>query len=209
MNLLIDLHYFTPVTSFEISNGISNIVFEQYEFHQKMSFRNRCQIAGADGLINLSIPLEKGRDQKTLVKNVRIAAKEDWQGQHWKTICSCYSKSPWFEFYRDELESIYRQRRQFLFDWNMVCFEWIRKVLPYKPAVGLTESWQPEYPAEEYLDWRSKLMPKNIAGFPAVKYHQVFEERTGFLPNLSILDLLFCEGKNAAGILNRHMPENG
>ena len=98
MNLISDIQYFPSIILFKNLNKITNIVFEQYDRHQKMTFRNRCQLAGADGIIQLSIPLEHGRDQRTIMKEVRIAGRQDWQGQHWKTIVSCYNRSPWFEF---------------------------------------------------------------------------------------------------------------
>src|SRR5262249_50170946 len=119
--------------------------------------------------------------------------------QHWKTIVSCYNRSPWFDFYRDELEELYRQPFDLLLDWNLRCLEWTFRVLGIDRGIGLTEEYMADYPAAEEMDWRGKLQPKNReswgAGMP--RYRQVFEERTGFIPGLSILDLIFCEGKNA------------
>jgi hypothetical protein len=204
MNLIVDLQYFPSYILYKILNKSSNIIFEQYDFYQKMSFRNRCQVAGAQGRVNLSIPLAKGRDQKTLMKDVRIANNLRWQDNHWKTILSCYSRSPWFEFYRDELERLYLRPFVFLLDWNMACFEWTRGVLASPVPVGLTDTYQAHYNEDEWLDWRGRLLPKNILdaahGAPIV-YRQVFEEITGFIPNLSILDLLFCEGQRARSLL--------
>jgi len=173
-----------------------------------MSFRNRCQIASAQGRINLSIPLAKGRDQKTLMKDVRIADTYSWQDQHWKTILACYSRSPWFEYYRDELEQLYSRPFIFLKDWNLACFEWTCRALALPVRVAFTEAWRPEYEGE-WLDLRGKLAPKNILetdlAVPVV-YRQVFEEITGFIPNLSILDLLFCEGQRARSLLAQVSP---
>lgn len=211
MNLITESQYFPNINLYRISPGFSNIIFEQCEFYQKMSFRNRCQIAGSEGVINLNVPLEKGRDQKTLMKDVRIADVQPWQAQHWKTIVSCYSRSPWFEFYRDELEGLYKTRFDFLVDWNVACFEWSRKTLKLPIGVSLTDRYQPVYDTGEGVDWRGKFMPKNRVAdsmtlplatpsgeqVAPIRYRQVFEERTGFLPGLSILDLLFCEGKEA------------
>jgi len=207
------------------------MIFEQYESYQKMSFRNRCRIAGAEGVIDLSIPLVRGRDQKALMKDVRISAAQPWQSQHWKTILSCYSRSPWFEFYRDELEGLYKKQWDFLLDWNLACFEWTVRVLGISIPVSLTESYEKGYPPDQVADWRGKILPKHRAGNTAglsedmtrlsagmaglsacmtglsdagsaddsgmPPYRQVFGERIGFIPNLSVLDLLFCEGKQA------------
>jgi hypothetical protein len=199
MNLIADTQYFAPFSFYKISYKSSNIIFEQYETWQKMSFRNRCRIAGAEGPIDLSIPLAGGRDQKALVKEVRIAAGKGWQDRHWKTIVSCYSRSPWFDHHRDELEGLYRRHEKFLLDWNLLCFEWSMKALGMARLVELTDSYQKTYPPEEVLDWRGKSVPGMAAEAP--RYRQVFEERIGFLPDLSILDLLFCEGRNAISYL--------
>lgn len=188
-----------------------------------MSFRNRCQVAGPQGVVDLSIPLVSGREQKTLVKEVRISNRLPWAAQHWKTIMSCYSRSPWFDHYREELEGLYRRRFDYLLDWNLACFDWSVRMLGLSIPVRLTEGWVREYLPGEVMDWRGKLRPRDREsgwscggpdaggmdvregvegmGGEAIRYRQVFEERTGFIPNLSILDLLFCEGKNARGYL--------
>src|SRR5882762_8185722 len=142
MNLISDIQYFPSVILFKNLNKITNIVFEQYDRHQKMSFRNRCQLPGADGVIQLSIPLEHGRDQRTILKEVRIAGRQDWQGQHWKTIVSCYSRSPWFEFYRDDLLRLYRRPFVFLLDWDLECFEWAARMLGRSLEISLTGSYR-------------------------------------------------------------------
>jgi hypothetical protein len=232
MQLLVDLQYFPSIILYKILYNFSNIIFEQYESYQKMSFRNRCQVVGAEGVIDLSIPLVRGRDQKTLMKDVGISNAQPWQSQHWKTIVSCYSRSPWFEFYRDELEGLYGKQWNFLLDWNLVCFEWTMKALGISIPVSVTESYEKEYAADKVTDWRGKILPKHLAGGmarpgkgmaglsegmaglrgagladssitgsadegEARPYRQVFGERIGFIPNLSVLDLLFCEGKQS------------
>ena len=243
MNLLIDLQYFPSVILFKIINKTSNVVFEQYDFYQKMSFRNRCTIAGAQGPVHLSIPLEKGRDQKTLMKDVRIAGTRKWQDQHWKALLASYSRSPWFDYYRDSLESLYHKSFDFLMDWDLACFEWSLGALAWPVETTLTEAYRKDH-GEGWLDGRGKILPKNILtgqpeqeGAPAagqlsssaagaagetgrrlvsvadsweplrsaladppLRYRQVFEERTGFIPHLSILDLIFCEGKRASSL---------
>ena len=221
MNLIIDIQYFASFSYYKISYNFSNIIFEQYEAWQKMSFRNRCRIAGAEGAIDLSIPLAGGRDQKTLLKEVKIAEGKGWQDRHWKTIVSCYSRSPWFDYYRDELGSLYRRPAKFLLDWNLACFEWSMKALGMMRPVELTQRYQKTYAPEEGVDWRGRIGPgkagqirsgeeKGTDGLIAAggdgqgttpQYRQVFEDRIGFIPDLSILDLLFCEGREAINYL--------
>ncbi|HVS96001.1 MAG TPA: WbqC family protein [Puia sp.] len=254
MKLIIDSQYFAQFSYYKISYRFTNIVFEQYESWQKMSFRNRCRITGAEGVIDLSIPIVGGRDQRCLMKEVRVADDKRWRDRHWKTIASCYGRSPWFELYRDELADLYRRPVKFLLDWNLACFDWSTKVLGMAPAIALSDRYQKGYSGDEVLDWRGRIVPGrkrdepvqpgdreaasvggkagyvepgtvggegiggeagrvepgtvggegippgrngSDVGAGAPRYRQVFEERIGFVPDLSILDLLFCEGPNA------------
>jgi WbqC-like protein len=201
MNLITEYQYFPSVILYSIPNNISNIVFEQYEYYQKMSFRNRCIISGANGIINLTVPLEFGRNQKTIMKDVKISNSEAWQKQHWKSIVSCYNRSPWFEFYKHELEALYKKSFTFLADWDLACFEWIIQKLNLPITISLTDKFDKEYNPAEWIDFRNKLLPKNYTAFEPIKYQQIFQERTGFISNLSVLDLLFCEGKKAKALL--------
>jgi hypothetical protein len=206
MTLIIDIQYFPSVIFYKISYKYSHILIEQCESYQKMSFRNRCRITGAEGVVDLSVPMAGGRDQKTVMKEVRIAAGRSWQAQHWKTIVSCYSRSPWFEYYRDGLQKLFEEPVEFLMDWDLRCLEWSLRALGMDRPILLTDRYQKVYDPELGVDWRGRLSPKSLEEWGAtagggldgvVRYRQVFEERIGFMPNLSILDLLFCEGKEA------------
>lgn len=245
MILISDLQYFPPIILIKTAIEISHIKFDIYEEYRKMSFRNRCVVAGGAGPINLSVPLLGGRNQRRPMIEVEIDNKSDWQGQHWKTITSCYNRSPWFEFYKHELEELYKQRARLLVDWNLKCWEWVMAkldagihwelargpegvsstssavasgtmpgsqdaIMDGEAHPGITEETARSQVAHlsldqpgEFLDWRCKLMPRSINNdFPEpVRYRQVFEERIGFIPHLSILDLLFCEGKRSVDIL--------
>ena len=201
MNLIAELQYFPSLIFYKYSYQYTNIVFEQYENYQKMSFRNRCIICGANGPITLSIPLEDGRNQRSIMKDVRISNAQNWQIQHWRSIESVYNKSPWFEFYKEELSRLYLKPVHFLMEWNLLCFEWTISKLGSDVSFTLSGSFCKEYVEIETFDFRNKLLPKNYAQYNPIKYRQVFEERTGFLPNLSILDLLFCEGKNSEELI--------
>ena len=203
MDLLIESQYFPPVTLFKKSINFSNIKIDVYEPWRKMSFRNRCVVVGSNGIINLSIPVLDGREQKKLLKEVAIDNRKPWQSQHWKTITSCYKRSPWFDFFEPELDELYRRPVALLNDWNRICFEWVIGKLGLAIHVDYSQYVMGEQPAPEVVDWRNKLTPKLLqSDYPTpVRYHQVFEERIGFIPHLSILDLLFCEGKNARRML--------
>jgi len=201
MNFVSEIQYFPSIIFYKNSFHCTNIVFEQYETYQKMSFRNRMLIAGANGIIELSVPLASGRNQRGLTKDVRIDNRQKWQVRHWRSIESSYNHSPWFQFYVEELKSLYHKKFDFLIDWNLTCFEWTVQKLNWPVEVSMTEVFQKNYEVHKWADQRNNLLPKNYMYYEPVRYGQVFEERTGFLPNLSILDLLCCEGKRSAELL--------
>ena len=199
--LLIDIQYFGTINYINTLFQNSNIIIEQYESFQKMSFRNRCVVAGSNGLINLSVPLEKGRGQKELMKDVRISHSTNWRQQHLRTIESCYSRSPFFEFYRDTVWKLLEKPEIYLLDQNLKILQWLKKVFKYKVDISVTEEYLKNYP-EDMIDKRNYFLPKNQLTDPfTIRYTQVFEDRIGFIPNLSILDLLFCSGPEAISIL--------
>lgn len=204
MDLVIESQYFPPVILFKKSISFSNIKIDVYEPWRKMSFRNRCVVVGSNGIINLSIPVLEGREQKKLLKDVWIDNRKPWQSQHWKTITSCYKRSPWFDFFEPELDKLYRQPVELLRDWNRTCLGWVIGKLGLSISVDDMPVVGSDQPDPEMVDWRNKLTPRSVqTDFPnPVRYHQVFEERIGFIPHLSVLDLLFCEGKNARKILS-------
>jgi WbqC-like protein family len=169
-----------------------------YENYRKMSFRNRCFIAGAENIISLSIPLVHGRNQKIAMNEVLVSNLEDWQGRHWKSIQSAYARSPFFDYYKDELNDIFERPVTSLAEWNRFCLDWVMKKLKWDGEF-LTLN-EPITNNKTDVKWKAAL-PKNYMNFHPVKYRQVFEERTGFFQNLSILDLLFNTGNNAGELL--------
>lgn len=200
-----ELQYFPSIIYFLNLIDASDIIFDQYESYQKMSFRNRTMVAGANGAIILSVPLTNGRNQKGLMKDIRIANQERWQIMHLKTILSCYNRSPWFEHYQDEFCELYRKPFNFLVDWDFACFEWSIEKLGLPWHISLNGRPGNNKEEDGYKNKRNLVSPKNYRDFKPLNYRQVFEENLGFLPNLSILDLLFCEGSMAGVMLKQHI----
>ena len=202
----IELQYFAPVIVYSTLYRCTHCDFGLYEPYRKMSFRNRCTLTGASGTIDLTVPIVEGRDQKTPLNEVKIDNRQQWQTRHWRTITSCYRRSPWFEFYESELEDLYGRNFEYLYQWNLACFGWAMEVLGWSIEV-IDLARTPELGDSKVIDLRNKILPKNRGNLSEgiLKYTQVFEERQGFIPNLSILDLLFCEGKNASELLKNRV----
>jgi hypothetical protein len=174
------------------------VLLDPNEHYEKMSFRNRYYIATAHGEQCLSIPLKSGRNQRTAMKEVQISYAENWQQQHWRTIYSAYNRSPYFEFYKDELEQLFSKKHERLLDFNLASLEWLQQKLQLELTIEFTQHYQKDIALAADLRRMKPQIQPDIS-FP--HYYQVFEERNGFLPNLSLLDLLFNEGRLAGKYL--------
>lgn len=208
MKLLIENQYFSPVILFKILYKIKYVEFEQYETYQKASFRNRMMIASPYGPVTLSIPVLGGRNTRLPVGEVEIDHRQPWRSHHLKTLKNYYNRSPWFGHFLPELEEMYLgEPVPLLADWNRNCFSWACRQLSIPAIITGTTVYQKEVDEREYLDLRGKLLPSNYEKPDDVRlskppvYHQVFEEKTGFLSNLSVLDLIFCTGPRAIDCL--------
>lgn len=198
---IIESQYFGQVNWYKLLFEISNIEIAQYEAYPKTSFRNRTIISGSNGLIVLSVPLQKGRIQKSQTRDVKISYDQDWQEQHWRSIVSCYGKSPFFEYYQDSLKTLFQKKQEYLLDLNWVTQEWALKQLKSKLIPPFALAQEIDFKQTE-TDFRDKFKPNNFQMVQnQVNYPQVFEDRIGFQPNLSILDLLSCMGPASKTLL--------
>ena len=194
------LTYFPTISLLAGWAGRKVVYLEAQEHYQKGSYRNRCHLAGPNGLLRLSVPLEKGKHQQTPIREVRIAYRQDWHRPHWQSIQTAYGNAPFWEYYAPELEAILADPPELLWDLNLSLLQAILRALQWNPQLELTETY--------LLPSRSSLIPltdhrplAQVKSDPACdfpSYPQVFTEKHGFLPNLSILDLLFCQGPAAS-----------
>lgn len=204
--ILLSTAYFAPIRYFSKVTNYPEIYFEQHENFIKQTYRNRTIILGANGPISLIVPVEKGRGPKIKIRDLRIAYDEDWQRNHWRTIFSAYNSSPFFEYYKDDLEPFFRKKHEFLFDFNIRITEAILEMLEAEVSLNLTEEFG-EIP-DNCLNFREQISPKlhrtnDDPNYSTQEYTQVFSEKFGFVPDLSILDLLFNEGPSALEILEQ------
>lgn len=185
--------YFPPISWVGTVLEAETIFIEAWETYPKQTYRNRCRIAAANGALSLSIPVTKVNGKGTLTKDVVICYDEDWQRLHRRSIQDAYTNSPFHLYFWDEFSPFFDKKYKFLLDLNMELSFAIFRILGKKIEISLTDAFEKE-PAG-VADLRYAITPKRDVEkekFP--RYPQVFEEKYGFLPDLSIIDLIFNEG---------------
>ncbi len=183
---------FPPVSWFMAIRDTRAFYLEACENYQRQSYRNRYRIVGPNGIQTLSIPVQQLHGHKIPIREVRIDYRENWQQTHWRSITTAYRNSPYFLYLGDEFQPFFTRKTEFLFDWNLQIMETIFRVLKWKKDILLTPVFQPI--TQDPSDFRDKIHPKLPCPVSVPEYYQVFQERHGFIPDVSVLDLLFCAG---------------
>ncbi len=201
--VLLSTSYFPNIQYFTKILASRRVILEAHEHYQRQSYRNRCHIYGANGLQALSVPVEK-HVGNTKITDIRIAYHTPWQLNHWRSIRSAYENSPYFEYYADYVEPLFNKRYPFLWDLNREILEIQLKLLNIKTEIVQTTDFQNKHP----YNWRNNIHPKSQYATPdsqfvEIQYHQVFADKHGFLPNLSLIDTLFCEGPGTTAIIKK------
>ena len=197
---VLPMFYLPPVEYFALLNTYKPpVIIEKEEHFPKQTYRNRANIYSPDGVLALVVPVVRGSKTHTRVKDVKISYDFNWQRLHWQSLQACYRRSAYFEYYEDELAPFYEKRFNFLFEYNELLLQFILKSIKLKVEFNYTKTYETEYPL--LIDFRNTINPKKESGFRQKPYYQVFEERKGFLHNLSIADLLFNQGPHALNYL--------
>ena len=194
MNVLIHPTYFPNIAHFVAMLKADDIVFEVCDNYQKQTYRNRASIYGANGKLDLNIPVIYSQKNRQLYKDVKIFNTENWQTQHLKSLESAYRTSPFFEFYIDDLMPLFTMQTDTVMDFNFKCIELVFECLQLPLKYTVTQTF--ELDSKHNIDARPfansrKEMPQEFKS-----YAQVFDDKHDFLDNLSILDVLFNEGPN-------------
>ncbi|MFY0593999.1 WbqC family protein [Roseivirga sp.] len=201
MKVLLESQYLPSVAYFSLLIRANTVYIEANEYFEKQSYRNRCHIIGANKIQSLSIPVHHG-GKKILMTDLAIDYKQKWMNNHWRAIQSAYGKAPFFDFYGDYIKDVFETNPGKLFDFNQTLLTLCLKLLRTKVEILNTESYQ-KMPPNDVIDMRSCIHPKksldSLTWFRPEPYHQIFGK--DFVPNMSILDLLFCTGPDALDIL--------
>jgi hypothetical protein len=197
---VLPMFYLPPIEYFTQLNIYNpDFVIERHEHFPKQTYRNRANIYSPDGLLTLVVPVVRGSKAHKPVKDVKISYDFNWQRLHWMGLQNCYRRSAYFEYYEDDFAPFYETKETFLFDYNEKLLQVILKQLKIKTTISYTESYEADYP--NLVDLRQSINPKKLSPFQQKPYFQVFDERHGFMKNLSIVDLLFNQGPQSLNYL--------
>ena len=192
--------YFSPISQYKALVNAENIVFEVEDNFQKQTYRNRCYIYAANGKQLLNIPVKHPNSEgRKKTKDCLVENNSHWQSQHLKSLEAAYRNSPFYEYYIDDLLSIFTKNYNFLVDVNIDSFTLIMEALQLSDQFSKTNEYQTET-ENDFREFANAKQPQTLQQAP---YIQMFDDKYGFIPDLSILDLLFMEGPNAITYLEK------
>lgn len=174
------------------------VIVDLNENYRKQTYRTRCDVYGANGLLSLSVPVVRPHMQKTTVKDIKLRYDEQWRNVHWRSLTSAYRRSPYFEYYEDLIAPIFEEQFTFLHELNNAAHQFACEALQMQFDITFADEY-----VEDGIDYRGEFKPSknSINKINMPRYLQVFEDKAGFLPNLSVLDLIFNLGPASAQYL--------
>ena len=191
-NVLLSTTYFGPIQWYQKLYRAEHVEIEQWESFRKQTYRNRCLIATTNGIQALTVPVEHSDSQ--LIKDIRLSDHGNWRHLHWNALQSAYGESPFFEYYQDDIRPFFEKNWMFLLDFNEAIRQKMCELIDIQPSVSYTKEFVPKEKMVSFRDVICPKHPQDDPDFTPKRYYQVYEQKHGFLPNLSILDLLFNMG---------------
>jgi hypothetical protein len=204
MDIILHPSYFPSISHFAAMAQSDSITFEMEDNFQKQTNRNRTYIYSPNGIQLLNIPIKHSNVSHQKTKEIKIEQEFDWQKQHFKSLEAAYRSSPFFEYFEDDLLPIFQKKHTFLMDLNLEAFDIVCKCLRMKLQFSTTAEYFHEIENQQFVDFRYLVNGKKDHSV-FEPYTQVFDDKHGFLNNLSVLDLLFNEGKFAMDYLKNQI----
>ncbi len=203
--LLLSTAYFPPIHYLKMIGKFADVLIEKHENYNKQSYRNRCNILSANGVLPLIVPVKRSRGKKTVISDIKPDNSYGWQRLHRISIESAYRSAPFYEFYIDDIIPFFESKYDYLLDLNLEILEKMLEILNIDINIRFTDKYQSDSPPG-ILDKRNDIHPKikePITKFinDEIPYNQVFNNRSGFVPRLSIIDLIFNKGPDAEKII--------
>jgi hypothetical protein len=204
--ILLSTAYFPPASYFSLIARSSEVLIERQENYHKQTWRNRCLIMGPNGTLSLVIPVLRGSFHKTAIRDLRIDNGRRWRELHLRGLTSAYAAAPFFEFYFDIISGVISKPYTWLLDLNSDALEAVCGATGLTVKTGYTDHFEPE--GSRGNDFRYSITPKKelrVPGYRDIPYTQVFGERHGFIPGLSIIDMLLNNGPGTRALLLRSL----
>jgi hypothetical protein len=197
--VLLSTSYFPPISYMAILAKHKDIIIEQMETYPKQTYRNRCEIMTSSGKLDLIVPVSKPSGNHTITKYVEISYREAWKQHHWKSIRTAYRSSPYFNYYADLIHPLFITKDKYLIELNFKVLTLLNKIIGINTTFSFTEDYIKDN--EGIMDLRMKMKPGKMVVSDLKEYPQVFSHKSGFIKDLSVLDLIFNIGPESKGYL--------